>query len=101
MRRAKISELRDHLSRYLDEVRRGETIEIIDRNVPVARLGPIEAAGDKGGRRDGAWVQRLLRAGHVKSGPLKGVPEVLRRLPPGPAKSGVLDTLLSDRRGGR
>jgi prevent-host-death family protein len=101
MKRAKISELRDQLSRYLDEVRRGETIEIVDRNVPVARVVPIVAGGRKGQRRDRAWIERLLRSGHVKSGPLKGVPEILKRVPSGPAKSGVLDALLSERRAGR
>jgi prevent-host-death family protein len=101
MKRAKISELRDQFSRYLDEVRRGETIEIVDRNVPVARVVPIVAGGGKGQRRDRAWIERLLRSGHVKSGPLKGVPEILKRAPSGPAKSGVLDALLWERRAGR
>lgn len=101
MKRAKISELRDQLSRYLDEVRRGETIEIVDRNVPVARVVPIVAGNRKGRKQDGAWIERLRRSGHVKSGPLKGVSEILKRVPPGPAKSGVLDALLSERRAGR
>lgn len=101
MRRAKISELRNHLSQYLDRVRRGETIEVVDRNVPVARVVPIGAGSRRGRQRDGAWIERLLRSGHVRSGALKGVSEILKRVPPGPAKSGVLDALLSERRAGR
>lgn len=34
-------ELRQHASRYLARVRRGETIEVTDRGRPVARLVPI------------------------------------------------------------
>ena len=101
MKRAKISELRDRLSRYLDEVRRGETIEVVDRNIPVARVVPIVAGSRKGRQRDGALIERLLRSGHVRSGPLKGVPQILKRMPSGPPKSGVLDALLSERRAGR
>ena len=101
MKRAKISELRDHLSRYLEEVRRGETIEVVDRNIPVARVVPVMAASVRGHQRDEAWIERLRRSGVVKSGPLKGVAEILKRVPPGPPKSGVLDALLSERRAGR
>lgn len=101
MKRVKISELRDRLSRYLQEVRRGETIEIVDRNVPVARVIPIVAAGGKGRKQDDAGIERLLKSGHVKSGPLKGVPEILKRVPSGSPRSGVLDALLSERRTGR
>lgn len=42
MMRANISELRNGLSAYLRRVRRGESILILDRNVPVARLTPIQ-----------------------------------------------------------
>lgn len=43
MERATISELRNGLSAYLRRVRRGESILIMDRTVPVARLTPVEA----------------------------------------------------------
>ncbi|PXX06303.1 type II toxin-antitoxin system Phd/YefM family antitoxin [Mycolicibacterium moriokaense] len=36
-----VRELRQHASRYLDEVAAGESIEITDRGRPVARLVPI------------------------------------------------------------
>ncbi len=41
MRTIGVRELRQHASRYLDEVAAGETIEITDRGRPVARLVPI------------------------------------------------------------
>jgi prevent-host-death family protein len=36
-----VRELRQHASRYLEEVTAGESIEITDRGRPVARLVPI------------------------------------------------------------
>jgi prevent-host-death family protein len=101
MKQAKISELRNHLSRYLDRVRRGETIEVVDRDIPVARVVPVTPGSGRGRGKNGALIKRLLRSGAVKSGPLKGVPEILRQAPPGPKESGVLEALLSERREGR
>jgi len=44
MKRVKISDLKAHLSQYLQEVRDGETIVVCDRERPVAQLGPLENA---------------------------------------------------------
>ena len=40
MQRATITEAKDGLSNLLDRVKAGETILIMDRGVPVARLDP-------------------------------------------------------------
>jgi prevent-host-death family protein len=40
MKRVKISELKAGLSRYLADVRGGESILVCDRNTPIARLVP-------------------------------------------------------------
>jgi prevent-host-death family protein len=45
MRVIGIRELRQHASRYLRDVQRGETIQVTDRGRPVARLVPVRAAG--------------------------------------------------------
>lgn len=50
-------ELRQHASRYLARVARGETVEVTDRGRPVARLVPVEE-GD-------AW-ERLVASGRVQ-----------------------------------
>lgn len=42
MKRAKVSELKAHLSSYLAEVRSGETVIVCDRATPFARLVPLE-----------------------------------------------------------
>jgi prevent-host-death family protein len=41
-KRVKISELKAHLSAYLRHVRKGHTVEVLDRESPVARLVPLE-----------------------------------------------------------
>ena len=41
MERIGVRELRQHASRYLERVARGETLEVTDRGHPVARLVPV------------------------------------------------------------
>jgi prevent-host-death family protein len=41
MIRANIAELKAHLSEFIERVTEGETIEICNRNRPVARISPI------------------------------------------------------------
>jgi prevent-host-death family protein len=46
MRTAGIADLKNNLSRYLRQVRRGEEILIRDRKAPVARIVPLSSAND-------------------------------------------------------
>jgi len=39
------ADLKAHLSEHLQAVRRGETIVVLDRREPIARIVPIGAAG--------------------------------------------------------
>jgi prevent-host-death family protein len=48
MKRALVSELKTHLSSYLADVRRGESVVVCDRSTPIARLVPYEAEDDEG-----------------------------------------------------
>lgn len=41
MREVRIAELKARLSEYLRAVRRGETIAVLDRDTPVARIVPV------------------------------------------------------------
>ena len=41
MRAVNIADLKNNLSRYLDEVRRGGEVLVKDRNKPIARLIPL------------------------------------------------------------
>jgi prevent-host-death family protein len=46
MKRAQIAELKAHLSQYLAQVRRGDTVVVFDRNTPIARLVPYTDVDD-------------------------------------------------------
>jgi prevent-host-death family protein len=46
MKRAQIADLKTHLSQYLAEVRRGETVVVCDRRTPIARLVPYTEGKD-------------------------------------------------------
>lgn len=81
-------------------VRHGETILIMDRNKPVARLEPVLTgeSGDSEGR-----LARLERAGIIrrptKSGPLTSI---VNSSPPSPEPGvSVLQALLEERSEGR
>ena len=111
MIRANISELRNGLSAYLRNVRRGESVLILDRNVPIARLTPIEAAAGVHKERaeylveeenreleDEARVARLEAAG-LLSRPLRGgdIRETVRGWGPLPGV-GLVEAVLANRR---
>jgi len=44
MTKVGIAQLKAHLSQYVRGARRGETVVVLDRNEPVARLVPYESA---------------------------------------------------------
>jgi prevent-host-death family protein len=46
MRAVNIGDLKNNLSRYLNEVRRGSEVVIKDRNRPIARIVPISTTAD-------------------------------------------------------
>lgn len=60
MKRANISTTKNNLSKLIDEVRNGEAIVILDRDVPVARLEPIGDLAEFAGR-----IPALARDGIV------------------------------------
>lgn len=96
MKEAKISEVKNQLSRYLALVRRGEVVRILDRDVPVAQIVPITSATP--GRSVGTEaLAELERKGLVRRGSGTVPREILDRNPPGRA-SGVLRALLEERR---
>lgn len=103
MKHANIAKLRNHLSRYLKDVQHGETVEILDRDVPVARLVPILPPGP-GTTKDEeeAWLSRLERKGVIRRGTGKPVPEILEGFPKDePLPPSAVEALLEERRKGR
>src|SRR5437870_11671537 len=67
MKKARIAELKDHLSRYLDYVKGGGSVLVFDRDQPVAQIVPIRGGRHKTGER-GERLQRLERRGIVRRG---------------------------------
>jgi prevent-host-death family protein len=101
MKVATISETKNRLSSLLDRVRHGESILIVDRNRPVARLEPVVSneKADQDGR-----LARLERAGLLRRGrsSTAGKNRILNTPPPKPEKGGdILKALLADREEGR
>ena len=95
---ASISEAKNKLSALLDRVKAGETVLIVDRGRPVARLGPaVSADEDPEGR-----LARLERAGIARAGARRISTRILRTAPPkSRTKGAALAALLDERRKGR
>ena len=97
MKTATITEAKNRLSALIDRVRSGESILILDRGVPVARLEPVAAFPDASGR-----LRRLERAGVIRVGdappPLDLIRTPAPTLPPGTSS---VEVLLEERRAGR
>lgn len=88
MKTAAVTDLKNRLSHYLRLVARGESVTVLDRGHPVARLTHIDA-GD-------AELETLVASGLARP-PLAPLPKdfFTRRLPR--AKASVQQALLEDR----
>ena len=89
MTTASISELKANLSRYVNEVRRGGEVQVLDRGMPVARLVPAAAGNDP------QALDRLVSRGLIRPG--KGDPTAVLKEPPLELPVSILDALLEDR----
>ena len=88
MESASINQLREGLNAYLDLVRQGETILIMDSDLPVARIVP--ASSDR--------FSRLESAGIIKRGTAKIPDEFFNCRRPGPGNgAGAVDALIQER----
>jgi prevent-host-death family protein len=96
MKTATISEAKSRLSALIDLVRAGESVLILDRGTPVARLEPIARGSDPDGR-----LERLQRAGVLRGKAGPPPIDLLRRPGPRPTEGSVVDALLDERRTGR
>lgn len=95
MHAATISETKNNLSALLDRVRAGESVVILDRDRPVARIVPVREADD-------AHLADLERRGLLRRGAVGVQGDVYTQ--PGPVPSGggdILAALLADREDGR
>lgn len=98
MKTATLTETKNNLSALIDQVRHGETILVLDRGRPVAR---IESAVTETGEAEGR-LTRLERAGVVRRATSTAPQELLRQTPPSAtAGASVLAALLGEREEGR
>ena len=95
---ATITEAKNRLSALIDRVRSGESVLIVDRGIPVARLeSAVGGEGDAEGR-----IARLERAGAVRVARTRP-PQTLLSEPPPRLRKGAsaVQALLEERRAGR
>lgn len=79
-------ELKTRLGRYLNRVRRGDTIVVTDRSEPIAELRPISTVGDP----TGAALARLAATGGLTLPTRKGLVRIgAARLTSGSASAAV------------
>ncbi len=95
MKQATISYTKNHLSALLEQVKRGETITILDRTKPVARMVPIESSGDADWDRK---MDEMEQRGITKQDRAATLEWLLREPPPKP-KSGfsITDAVIQER----
>ena len=98
MKRATLTETKNNLSALVDQVRHGETILILDRGRPVARLESVlEGSSASEGR-----LARLERQGIVRRAMSTSPEALLAKRPPRPTRgSSALQELIDERRSGR
>ena len=78
METASITQVKNGLSAFIDRVRGGESIVILDRDAPVARIEPVTALDDPAGR-----ISRRTRSGILR--PAAGRPPIELMRTRGPA----------------
>ncbi|MFN2427941.1 MAG: type II toxin-antitoxin system Phd/YefM family antitoxin [Candidatus Binatia bacterium] len=84
MKTAPVTELKNHLSRYLRMVASGESVTITDHGQPVARLSRVDSGSSD--------ADALVAAGLARP-PLAPLPPdfLERRLPKGEGRSAVIE----------
>jgi antitoxin (DNA-binding transcriptional repressor) of toxin-antitoxin stability system len=97
MKKARIGELKNHLSRYLDHVRGGGSVLVLDGDQPVVQIVPLPATGRDVPARDGR-LARLERRGLIRRG-AGGLPSWLGRKAV-KVRGGLLEDILEERRSG-
>jgi prevent-host-death family protein len=98
MKKASITEAKNHLSALIDSVEGGSAVLIVDRGRPVARLEPVSGVHPD----DNSRLGRLVREGVVRPG-RRGLSKSLFATKPPRLNKGAsgVRVLLDDRRDGR
>ncbi|MGH6689188.1 MAG: type II toxin-antitoxin system Phd/YefM family antitoxin [Gammaproteobacteria bacterium] len=98
MKRVRVGELKNNLSRYLEHVRAGETVIVLHRDRPVAKIVPMGTDADS--EDEDARIVALERLGLARRGK-GGMREWLKEHRPIKVAGGSLvQDLLEERRSG-
>ena len=98
MKRARIGDLKNNLSRYLDHVRSGGSVIILDRDRPIAEIVPLSDPRSKAAADDD-HLRHLERLGLLRRGK-GGLPSWFGKRKPRRVGGSVLKELLEERRSG-
>ena len=92
MRQVSVTELKNQLSKYLRLVKKGETVEVLEHSVPVARIQAVNPAepGSEG------HLERLRRDGIILPARAEARPELLEQ-PPIPCQGDVAAAVIEGR----
>jgi antitoxin (DNA-binding transcriptional repressor) of toxin-antitoxin stability system len=92
---AKIAHLKNNLSRYLEHVKAGGSVIVLERDRPIAQIVPLSGSR---GRRVGvdARLTRLERRGIIRRG-TGGLPDWLGQRRPPRLRGSVLKDVLAER----
>ncbi len=95
MKRASVTEAKNHLSALLDRVKSGEEVTLLERGKPIARLVPVRSGGQSADVEP--WLADLDRRGLLARGVGKRTASATfprLRLPRG---AGLVEALLEER----
>lgn len=95
MKRVSVSDLKNKLSEYLRLVKKGETVEILERNIPIARIEAVKRTKDW----HDATLQELERRGIVRPPEEEPDPHFLDKHPPTPCSVDAVKILIEQRGG--
>jgi prevent-host-death family protein len=99
MKKASITEAKNHLSALIDGLKGGASVLIVDRGRPVARLEPV--TGTAKSAADGR-LSRLIRDGVIRPARTSLSKALFQEEPPRPRDNvSVVAALLEERREGR
>ena len=99
MKKASITEAKNHLSALIDGLKGGSPVLIVDRGRPVARLEPVTTLGED--EPDGR-LSRLIREGIVRPGRIPLSRSLFATQPPRPKRdASAVAALIAERRDSR
>ena len=97
MKTASLTHTKNNLSALVEQVKGGESVLILERGVPVARLEPVNQERSTEGR-----VERLERTGLLRRASVEKRTAVIKTPPPALADGeSAVEALLDERRTGR